>query len=199
MNEYGQLRTTIYHKPAAEPYILPYTSDHPRHIHRDIPHATLLRAARICSNVHDFNSERIRLDVSLLLNNYRTNFMSKKFNRFFHLNNAMLVLNQLDEHVYHRLHQTLLHQPTRREEQFIKMMHDPIVSPQVLQPNTWNCKLMYPHYMFESGQSTDFPREFYKWWKTHYAIAALPVHNVQIRLVADTRGGTLTLIKSTLK
>ena len=36
MNQGGQLRTAIYHKPAAEPYILPYTSDHPRHIHRNI-------------------------------------------------------------------------------------------------------------------------------------------------------------------
>ena len=32
--EYGQLRTSIYHKSAAEPYMLPFTSDHPRHIHQ---------------------------------------------------------------------------------------------------------------------------------------------------------------------
>ncbi len=66
-NENSQLRTTIYHKPAAEPYILPYTSDHPRHVHHNIPCAALLRAARICSNVHDFNSECIRINISLLL------------------------------------------------------------------------------------------------------------------------------------
>src|SRR5271156_5441881 len=70
MNENSQLKTSIYHKPTAEPYILPYTSDHPHHIRRNIPYAALLRAARICSNVNDFNSERIRIDVSLLLNNY---------------------------------------------------------------------------------------------------------------------------------
>lgn len=49
-NENGHLRTSIYHKSTAEPYILPYTSDHPRHIHRNIPYAALLRAARICSH-----------------------------------------------------------------------------------------------------------------------------------------------------
>ncbi|CAF1153797.1 unnamed protein product [Rotaria sordida] len=43
MNEVGRLRTTIYHKPAAEPYILPYKSDHPRHSHRNIPYGALLR------------------------------------------------------------------------------------------------------------------------------------------------------------
>ena len=68
-NEDGQLRTSVYHKPTTEPYILPYTSDHPRHVHQNIPYAALLRAARICSHVDDFNSERIRIDMSLLLNN----------------------------------------------------------------------------------------------------------------------------------
>jgi hypothetical protein len=38
-NENGQLRASIYHKPTAEPYILPYTSDHSHHIHRNIPYA----------------------------------------------------------------------------------------------------------------------------------------------------------------
>ena len=108
MNENDQLRTTIYHKPAAEPYILSYTSAHPHHIYRNIPYAALLRAARICSHVDDFNVERIRIDVSLLLNNYPPKFISTQFHRFFQLNHAMPVLNQWDEHVYQRLHQTLL-------------------------------------------------------------------------------------------
>jgi hypothetical protein len=66
-NDDGHLRTSIYHKPTAEPYILPYTSDHPRHIHRNIPYAILLHAARLCSNATDFNSERIHIDMCLLL------------------------------------------------------------------------------------------------------------------------------------
>ena len=187
MNEYGQLRTTIYHKPAAEPYILPYTSAHPHHIQRNIPYAALLRAARLCSNVQDFNSERIHIDMSLLLNNYPPNFISKQFNRFFQLNQAMSVLDQLDEHVYQQLHQKLLHQPTRREKQLHDMIQDPIVSPFVLQPKIWNHKIMYPHYLFDSEQSSNFRKQFYKWWKTYYAASSiLPVHNVHVRLVADT-------------
>ena len=67
-NDYGQLTTSVFHKPTADPYILPYTSDHPRHVHRNIPYVALLRAARICSNVHDFTIGRIRIDMSLLLN-----------------------------------------------------------------------------------------------------------------------------------
>jgi hypothetical protein len=113
--------------------MLPYTSDHPYHIHRNIPYAALSRAARICPHVHDFNTERIRIDVSLLYG-YPQNFISKQFNRFFHLNDAMSVLNQLDEQVYDRLHQTLSHQPIRREKQLQNMMQDPFKTPLILQP-----------------------------------------------------------------
>jgi hypothetical protein len=186
VNENSQLKTAIYHKPAAEPYILPYTSDHPRHIHRNIPYAALLRAARLCSNVHDFNAERIHIDLSLLLNNYPPHFIAKQFLRFFRLNDAMSVLNQLDEQTYDRLHQKSLYQSTRREKQLSQMMEDPVQSPLILQPKIWNKKVMYPHYIFESGQSIGFSQEFYKWWKTYYDCATSPVHDVQIRLVADT-------------
>ena len=79
-NENGQLRISIFHKPTTEPYILPYTSDHPHHVRRNIPYAALLRAARICSHVNDFNSECIRIDMSLLLNHYPPNFIKKQFN-----------------------------------------------------------------------------------------------------------------------
>jgi len=111
-NENSQLRTSIDYKLAAEPYILPYTSTHPRHIHRNIPYAALLRAARICSNVQDFNSECIHSGMSLLSNNYPPNFISKQFYRFFQLNSAMPIWKQLNEQIYHRLLQISLNQPT---------------------------------------------------------------------------------------
>jgi len=185
-NDNAKLRTSIFHKPVAEPYILPFTSDHPRHIHRNIPYATLLRAARICSNVDDFNTESIRIDVSLLLNNYPPEFISKQFCRFFKLNNAMPVLKQLDEQVYQRLHRTLLHQPTRREKTLAKMMKDPVDSPLVLERKIWDAKLIYPAYLFESGQSIDLPRQFYKWWKTYYAYSGSSVQYVKVGLVPNT-------------
>ena len=187
-NEHGQLRTTIYHKPAAEPYILPYTSTHPRHIHQNIPYGALLRALRICSTIHAFNSERIRIDVSLLLNGYPPNFITKQFHRLLHSNNVMLVSRSMNEQVvYHRVHQLLLHQPTRRETQLNKMTNDPVGSPLVLQPQIWNAKVMYPRYLFDSDLSTHLRNEFIQWWKEHYAYPGSSVYDVKVRLVAKTR------------
>ena len=185
-NENGQLRTSVYHKPTAEPYILPYTSDHPRHIQRNIPYAALLRAARICSHVDDFNAERIRIDMSLLLNQYPPNFITKHFNNFFEVNKAMPVLQQLNEQLYQRLHNKLLYQPTRREKQLHRMTQDPVKSPVVLQPNIWNADIMYLRYLFDSGLTIDLPKEFYEWWKKFYVFPESFVKDVQIRLVTST-------------
>ena len=82
-NENGHLRTSIFHKPSAEPYILPYTSDHPHHMHRNIPYEALMRAAGLCSNVHDFDMERIRIDLALLLNDYPPDLFLNTFIAFF--------------------------------------------------------------------------------------------------------------------
>ena len=80
-------------------------------------YAALLRAARICSNVHDFTIERIRIDMPLLLNDYPPAFITKHTSRFFDQYNAQSVLKQLNEQDYYNLHQKLLHQSTRREKQ----------------------------------------------------------------------------------
>ncbi|CAF1267435.1 unnamed protein product [Rotaria sordida] len=132
INENSQLKTRIYHKPAAEPYILPYRSIHPRHIHRNIPYGALLHAVRICSNINDFNTERCHIDVSLLLNGYPPNFITKQFYCLFHLNNDMSGLKLMNENAYHHIHQRLLHHPTRHEKELKKMTEDPIEKPFVL-------------------------------------------------------------------
>ncbi|CAF3855959.1 unnamed protein product, partial [Rotaria sp. Silwood1] len=185
-NENGKLRTSIYHKPTTEPYILPYTSDHPHHIHRNIPYEALLRAARICSHVNDFNSERIRIDMSLLLNSYPPNFITKQLHRFFRLNSAMPVLTVLNEDVYHHLHQTQLQQPTLREKKLINMMHDPIAKPFVLQPKIWNKEIMYPCYLYDTSLTSNLPNQFYKWWQTYYAFPRSPLEHIKVMLVANT-------------
>ncbi|CAF1388560.1 unnamed protein product [Rotaria magnacalcarata] len=170
INDNGKLITSIYHKPAAEPYILPYTSDHPRHVHRNIPYAALLRAARLCSNIDDFHMERVRIDMSLLLNDYPPAFISKHFLRFFQINKVLPILQQSDATMYDKLHNMLLHQPTRREKQLQKQSSiDNTGIPEfLLRDKPWNANILYVPHRFETGPALTFKHRFRAWWKKYY-------------------------------
>ncbi len=65
-------------------------------------------------------------------------------------------------------------------------MQDPVTTPLVLQPKVWNRQLMFPHCLFDTGLTTNFQKEFYKWWKTYYAIKSSTVEKVKVRCVANT-------------
>ena len=161
-NENGQLRTFIFHKATTEPYILPFRSNHPHHVRRNIPYAALLSAVCVCSHVNDFNSEHIRIDISLLLNGYSPNFITRQLTRFFRLNDAMPLLNELNGEVYHRLHKQSLYQPSRCEKKVNDMIQDSIMSPMVLQPKIWNSDVMYSRYLFDTGLTTNLLKQVYK-------------------------------------
>jgi hypothetical protein len=185
-NENSQLNTRIYHKPAAEPYILPCRSTHPRHILRNIPYSAYLRAIRICSNIDDFNSERCHIDVSLLLNGYPSNFITKQFNRLFHSPTDIFEVKLMNEQAYYHLHQRLLHQHTRREKELKKMTENPIEKPFVLQQKLWNRKIMFPKYLFDREVSEDLRKQFTTWWTEHYAYPGSNVTDVKVRLIGTT-------------
>ena len=158
----------------------------PRHVHRNIPYAALLRAARICSHVDDLNSERLRIDMSLLLNNYPPSYISKQFHRFFTRNDALPALDRLDAEVYQRLHSESLLQPTRREKILATMMRDPVKSPTILQTKIWNHKILCPRYLSDSALTTSFPRAFKLWWRKHYGLEGSLLDDVRILMSAKT-------------
>ncbi|CAF1195729.1 unnamed protein product [Adineta ricciae] len=159
-NNLGHLKTSIFHKSSAEPYILPYTSDHPHHIHRNIPYAALLRAARLCSNIREFDMERIRIDVSLLLNDYPFDFIAEHFQRFFDINNAQKL--------------------SRREKQLQSMMQNYDQVPGALVVKPWNTKLMYLKFIFESGPTRNLQPAFYKCWTKWYKYSGSIVGDVKV-------------------
>ena len=69
-NNNGVLATSVYHKAMSEPYILPFKSDHPRHIFKSIINAALIRAIRYSSTLSTFNQERQAIKLTLLYNGY---------------------------------------------------------------------------------------------------------------------------------
>ncbi|CAF1448082.1 unnamed protein product, partial [Adineta steineri] len=175
-NKVGQLRTTVFHKPAAEPYILPFTSDHPRHIHRSTVKSQLVRATRLCSHVEDFDQERLNIEFTLLLNGYPPNFISYHFKQLFQKNNVMSLMEQLDEDVYRELHRQSLMQPTRREKQKQSIALDD--HPQ--QNN--NPRNIRVYFTFESGPMLKFPQELKKLWKKHYIDKNSTMKNVHLKI-----------------
>lgn len=103
-NNNGQLRTSVYHKPATEPYILPYSDDHPRHVHRSTIKSQLFRAIRLYSHLEDFDQERLQIEFRLLLNGFPPKFIVYSFKNFFQQHNASCLLQYLDEALYKKLY-----------------------------------------------------------------------------------------------
>ena len=152
-NSNGALMTSVFHKPAAEPYVLPYSSDYIRHIHITIPYEALLRAARLCSNVHVFDKERLDIEFVLLVNGYPPLLIQRHFDRFFRINQATSVRTELDGGQYDKLHQKLLYLLIRREKQRQRAGDKP-----------WSKKIMRLSHTFERGPLLHFKREFRRLW-----------------------------------
>lgn len=80
-NRNGNLVTEVFHKPAHEPYYLPYTSVHAEHIKRNIPFAALVRAIRYSSTYAAFKREEAHICMALLLNRYPLGFILRQLQR----------------------------------------------------------------------------------------------------------------------
>ena len=98
-----------------------------------------------------------------------------------------------NKQVYHHMHQLLLHQPTQHEKQLNQMMKHPMESPLVLQPQRWNCKIMYPRYLFDSRLSRHLQDQFIKWWQEYFTFPGSSAYDVKVQLVATTHRTLETL------
>jgi hypothetical protein len=67
-NKNGTLATSVYRKDSTEPYIVPFKSDHPRHVFSNIIDGALMRAIRYSSTLVAFNDERLLIKLMLLYN-----------------------------------------------------------------------------------------------------------------------------------
>ena len=67
-NKSGILTTSVYHKNAAEPYVVPFNSDHSRHTFQNIITTALLRAVCYSSTLSVFQEEQRLIKLMLLYN-----------------------------------------------------------------------------------------------------------------------------------
>ena len=186
-NDQGQLKTTVFHKPAAEPYIVPFLSDHPRRIHRNVIRGALFRAVRVCSDVYTFNTERLNIELLLLLNDYPPRFILYHFKKFFGQNNALALMEQLNNNLYMKLHHELIHQLTQRErrqqrEDQIYLQSQSILPDDRSQQQIIQKKEIRVSFTFESGPMLDFKDELTRLWKQHYIFKGSAMNNVKLKI-----------------
>ena len=67
-NSDGQIFTSVHHKESTEPYIIPFKSDHPRHVFRNIVRGAVARAATYSTTLNAFDIERRHTRLVLLSN-----------------------------------------------------------------------------------------------------------------------------------
>ena len=82
-NRGGKLVSEVFHKPSHEPYYLPFSSTHAKHITKNIPFGALVRAIRYSSEYDSYRQEEARITMSLLLNGYQLSFILGQFKRVF--------------------------------------------------------------------------------------------------------------------
>ena len=152
-NNYGQLKTSVFHKPAAEPYILPILSDHPRHAHRNTIKGQLVRAARLCSHVEDFDKERLKIEFTLLLNGYPPIFIGYHLTKFFRQNAISILMEELDQVTYQSFSRNLVKQPTRKKNQQQQQQQKEST---MTQDQNRNYKNIRVYYTFENGPMLKF-------------------------------------------
>jgi hypothetical protein len=178
-NDHGHLKTSIYHKSASEPYILPYKSDHPRHIHKNIPFSALLRAARLCSTVEDFDMERLKTEMILLVNGYPPQFIKYHMKRFFTKYDAMSIWTGLDSELYQQLHHKILYKPTKREKEQQIIGDKQLIRKRKKYDHK---NEIFLHYTFETGPLLDFKKEYRRIWEKFYVYRGSRFANTRLVL-----------------
>ncbi len=67
-NKNDILATSVYHKEIAEPYLVPFKSDQPRHVFTSIIDGALIRAMHYSSTLSAFNEEHRSIKFMLFYN-----------------------------------------------------------------------------------------------------------------------------------
>jgi hypothetical protein len=201
VNDHGRLKTSVYHKPAAEPYIVPFLSEHPRHIHRNTIRGALYRAARLCSHVDDFDDERLHVELKLLLNGYPAQFVAYYVRKFFHdHDDSMTMLEQPNQIHYRRFRMKLLgrlSQCEHRHKQSMAMLDvDDASEHHSKKANEYRTMIRVP-LSFDSGLIRKLNDELRLLWKKHYVYDGSVLKHVRLQFAMQLNASLRQLLVRT--
>ena len=78
-----ELETQVNHESKVEPYALPYVHDHPPDRYSTLIRAAMIRAARCCSDIYEFQQEWQYIELSFTINNFPIAFINEHVTVFF--------------------------------------------------------------------------------------------------------------------
>ncbi|CAF4029182.1 unnamed protein product, partial [Rotaria magnacalcarata] len=109
-NSNGTLKTSVYHKEAAEPYVVPFGSDHPSYVFRNTVDTAITRAIRYSTTVAQFEKEIRQMKLMFLYNGYSSKHIDWRltalFSKYLSKHFLLPMLNNSDDFGYLR-HQLL--------------------------------------------------------------------------------------------
>ncbi|CAF3414731.1 unnamed protein product [Rotaria socialis] len=95
-NRKGTLTTSVYHKEAAEPYVVPFGSDHPGHVFRNTVDTAITRAVRYSTTLSEFEEEIRKMKLMFLYNGLKRKYFlyssEKRKSRMFRVMLLLLIV-----------------------------------------------------------------------------------------------------------
>ncbi|CAF4925910.1 unnamed protein product [Rotaria magnacalcarata] len=109
-NRKGTLTTSVYHKEAAEPYVVPFGPDHLDHVLRNTVDTAITRAVRYSTTLSEFEEEIRQMKLMFLYNGYPPRHIHRQlttlFSKYLSIYFILPMLNNSDDFDYLR-HQLL--------------------------------------------------------------------------------------------
>jgi len=152
-NRHGQLYSRVYHDPTIQSYTLPYVVGHTKVNHSDWLRSALIRAVYYCSSVHDFNQERIYIELTYLTSGYSLIFVESHVQHFFNYVNAEMMRYSLDQIMYDKF-----------RRQWLEFMVGKHKLSEELQKVDDNGHLIRLNYLYEYGPRCEFNKQFHRLW-----------------------------------
>jgi hypothetical protein len=156
-NRTGHFYTRVYSDPNKQPFLLPYVTGHPRLIYRKWFRFALLRAGLYCTNLEDFQDERLNIELTFLANGYSLDFVEYHLHKFFQLVSQphMSSFIELDQQKYDTLRSHLF--------SYISLQKQNLLERQQLEKQQQHRSIQFD-YLFDWGCRWKFNDAFYTKW-----------------------------------
>lgn len=151
-NRQGTLSTKVYHDSNKQLFLLPYLTGHPRLRYRQWFRFALIRAGLYCSSWHDFNEERLYLELTFLANGYTFEFVQHHLEQFYSTFNSSEKKTILNEWNYPSFRMKLFRYVNAQQQQ---------QQQQVQEGREVNISL---YYLYDWGLRASFNQKFYELW-----------------------------------